>query len=246
MSQTFWNDGKISTLLTGPYSYMNANVAKHYGLPAPTGTGFVKVDLNPAQRMGILTQAAFLAGQAKPDQSSPVLRGKYVREQVLCEEVQPPPPGFMIVVPPVTAGTTTRERFTSHDGQPSCAGCHTLMDPLGYAFEGFDATGILRTTDGGKPVDVSGEVRGAEDPALNGAFTGPVDLAKKLAASPEVAACVAKQWFRWGTGRAETEQDACSLGSINQQFQAANYDMRTLPLAILSTDAFRYRVGGAP
>jgi hypothetical protein len=245
VNKVFWNDGKLSTLFTAPYSYMNANVAAHYGMPAPAGTGFVKVDLDPTQRSGLLTLGAFLSGQAKPDQSSPILRGKFVREQILCEPVMPPPNDIIITPPMVTSDTSTRERFMMHENQILCATCHQLMDPIGFAFENFDATGMTRTMDGGKPVDTTGEVKFAIDPAVNGPFTNGVDLGKKLAGSAEVASCVSAQWFRWAMGRIEkTSDDACSLETVAKQFQASGNDMRTLPLAVMTTDAFRYRPAG--
>ncbi len=244
--EVFWKDGNVNTLITAPYSYMNAAVARHYGLPAPSGTGFVKVNLDPTQRSGILTLGAFLAGEAKADQSSPVLRGKFVREQLLCQHIQPPPNDVVIIVPEVTPGTSARQRFTAH-AQAQCSGCHLLMDQLGFGFENFDAVGNWRTTDGGMPVDATGQIVAVNDSGTNGPFNGVVELGKKLAASSTVKNCVATQWFRWGNGRAETTEDACSLEVINKQFQVANYDMRTLPVAIATADAFRYRkVGGAP
>lgn len=247
VNQVFWNDGKLGTLLTAPYSYMNSRVAKFYGLPAPAGTAFVQVNLDTTQRTGLLTSAAFLAANANPDQSSPIRRGRFVREQIMCETIQPPPNDLMIVVPPVTDGTTTRERFSAHHAQVLCASCHQMMDPVGFAFESFDAIGKWRTMDGGKTVDTSGEIKLANDPKLNGPINGAIDLVTKLGASPEVAGCVATQWFRWGTGRMEGPEDACSLETVGKEFTKASYDMRALPLAVMKTDAFRYRqVGGAP
>lgn len=250
VEDVFWKDGKLSTLLTAPYSFVNASLAPIYGAKGVTGTALVKTNLDPTQRAGILTTGAFLAGHAGADQSSPILRGKFVREYLLCQHVDDPPANLTIKVPDVIPGTTTRQRFEEHDKIVACAGCHAAMDPLGYPFETYDAIGQWRTTDQGIAVDASGEITGA-DPSTNGKVTGAVDMLKKLSTSPMVANCLSTMWFRWGLGRNEdtksaTREDACSIETIQKQFQTSGYDMRTLPLAVASTDAFRYRkVGGA-
>lgn len=250
VEEVFWKDGKLSTLLTAPYSFLNASLAPIYGVKNVTGTALVKTNLDTTQRAGILTTGAFLAGHAGADQSSPILRGKFVREYLLCQHVDEPPANLTIKVPDVIPGTTTRQRFEEHDKIIACAGCHAAMDPLGYPFESYDAIGQWRTTDQGIMVDTSGEITGA-DPATNAKVTGAVDMLTKLSTSPMVANCLSTMWFRWGMGRNEdtksaTKEDACSIETIQKQFQTSGYDMRTLPLAVASTDAFRYRkVGGA-
>jgi hypothetical protein len=243
--QTFWTDGKLETLLTAPYSYANANVAHFYGVPAPTGTGFAQVMLDSTERAGLLTQGTFLAAQADPDQDSPVLRGKFVRTQLLCQAVPPPPNNIVIMPPAYAPDSTTRQRFSTHETQAICSACHALMDHIGFAFEEFDAIGQYRTMDGPGPVDSSGTLTGTD---VDGDFNGAVELASKLAASQDVAACVATQWFRWANGRAEDVADQCVLTDVRGQFTAAGNDMRTLPLAIVTSDTFRYRAanGGSP
>lgn len=245
--QVFWNDGRLATLLTASYSFMNGRLASHYGLPAIGDNSFVKVNLDPNQRSGILTLGAFLAAAAGGTLSNPVARGAYIRTHLLCSPVPPEPPGLLID-PPLTlpAGATTRQRYEATESAPVCSSCHRLIDPLGFALENFDAVGQWRATDGDASVDASGTIVGAVDPATNGPFNGPVELGRKLASSGDVRACVAAQWFRWANGRMETfPDDACSLLAINQRFQNAGYDMSVLPLAIITTDAFRYRSVGS-
>jgi hypothetical protein len=250
IEDVFWNSGSLKTLLTASYSFMNANVAKHYGINSVTGTNFVKTNMDPTQRSGYLTLAGFLAGEAGSDQSSPIHRGKFVREQLLCQVVPDPPADLMIKVPDVTPGTTTRQRFEAHDMVEGCKNCHQYMDPLGYAFESFDAVGLWRTQDQGIAVDTKGQITLA-DAATNGPYDGAVDMANRLANSATVGNCVATMWFRWGIGRQEdtlsaAKEDACSVETVQKQFQASGYDMRTLPVAVASTDAFRYiKAGGA-
>ena len=231
-------DGHVETLLTAPLSFLDANTAKIYGVPAPNGSGLVKTQLDPTQRAGILTQPAVLTALAKPNQSSPILRGKFVRERLLCQQLPPPPPGLVIVPPEVKPGSTTRQRFGEHDKNPACAGCHSLMDPLGFGFEHFDGIGVWRTTDQGLPVDATGKVTSSD---VDGPFDGVSDLAKKLAGSKQVQECVATEFYRYTLGRAETDADKCSLDAVKATFASKSYDMKELLVAITVTDAFRYR-----
>ena len=115
------------------------------------------------------------------------------------------------------------------------------MDPIGLAFEGFDAIGRFRTTENGVTIDLSGEVIGSRDAALNGKFTGVRELATKLAASDQVRDCVATQWFRFAAGRAEEQPDGCSLTTLQDAFAASGGDLVELVVAMTQTDAFWYR-----
>src|SRR5262249_33669546 len=159
----------------------------------PTGSKFVHVDLDPTQRAGLLTQPSVLAVTAHADQTSPVRRGKFVRERLLCEPISPPPPHVKALPPMGDPNSPTRQRFTQHDTDPFCASCHHLLDPIGFGFEHYDPMGRWRDKDQGLPVDASGMVTDSKD--VNGAFDGAVALAKKLAESEEVRACVVTQWF---------------------------------------------------
>jgi hypothetical protein len=232
--------GDVETLLTAPYTMMNADVAAFYGVSGgPSGSGFERVDLDPTQRAGLLTQPSILAVNAHADQTSPVHRGKFVRERLLCETIAPPPPNVKAVPPPVDPNATTRERFTQHDKDPACATCHRMLDPVGFGFENYDGLGLWRDQDQGLPVDASGEVVGSED--VDGKFVGAVQLAHRLGQSEEVRSCVVKLWFRYGQGRPSTQDDACTVQKLETQFAAAKYDVRELLVALTQTDAFLYR-----
>jgi len=247
VDQVFWTDGRVETFFTAPYSFVNADLAKFYGLSPPSGTGFVKIDLDPAQRAGVLTQSALLALHAKPNQTSPVHRGKFVREQFLCQELPPPPANLVIVPPDLDPSLTTRERFAAHSADPSCAQCHRLMDPVGLGFEHYDPLGRWRDKEGTLEIDASGEVVGTNT-ALDGTFDGAVELAQKLASSATVRECMVKQWFRYANGRAETSADACTLQQLSEDFDA-DHDLRELRVKIALSDAFRFRStlgGGNP
>jgi len=232
-------DGKVSTLLTAPFTFVNGRLASFYGIAGPTGQAFQRVELDPYQRAGFLTQGAFLATHAKPNQTSPVHRGKFVRQQLLCTVPPPPPANLQIQPPSLNPRLTTRERFAQHSEDPFCAGCHKLMDPIGLGFESFDGIGRFRTTEQGMPIDDSGELIATD---VDGTFTGAAALGQRLAASADVQACVVTQWFRFGYGRAEDPVgDACSLATLNQTFAAAGGNVRELLIALTQTDAFLYR-----
>jgi hypothetical protein len=167
--------GTETDLLTAPYTFMDAELAPLYGVPAPTAPGFSRVDLDPTRRAGLLTQVGVMATLGHENQTDPVHRGKFVRERLLCETVPPPPPNANITPPVVTATATTRVRFTQHRADPACSACHALMDPIGLGFEHYDAVGVWRDTDNGFPVDATGQVNGSD---VAGLFDGAIELSK--------------------------------------------------------------------
>lgn len=231
--------GDVRTMLTAPYSMMNAELAAFYGVTGPTGADFERVSLDPQQRAGLLTQASLLAVNAKPNQSSPIHRGKFVREQLLCQPLHPPPNNVNIQPPLVDPQATTRDKFSQHSSDPGCAACHKLMDPIGFGFEHYDGIGQWRDLDHGLPVDATGELSATRD--SDGAFDGAVALATRLGESAEVRECVATQWFRFGYGHGEEKADACAMAQLQEAFRAADYNVKELLVALTRTDAFRYR-----
>ena len=235
-------DHKLSTLLTSPTAFVSSALAPIYGVSTTSATPQM-MSLPAAQaRAGILTQASFLAVQAHPDQTSPVLRGKFVRTKLMCQTVPPPPMDVDITPPAVTSAATARDRFGAHEmAGGSCMNCHQLMDPIGFAFESFDAIGKYRTTENGATINLAGNILAATDTSLNGTFTGVKELATKLAASDQVRDCVATQWFRYSTGRTEEVPDGCSLTTLQDAFGASGGDLNELVVAMTQTDAFWYR-----
>jgi hypothetical protein len=232
-------DGLMSTLFTANFGFPEGPLFALYGLTEPAG--FVpgtQVMLGP-ERAGILTQGAFLATHAHRDQTSPVHRGIMVRENILCEPLEPPPLDVNTTPPAPTPATTTRERFAQHEANPMCGGCHVLIDPIGLAFENFDAIGAYRTTENGLPIDATGEIIEGQD-VLAGSFVGALELGQKLAESRVAADCLASQWFRFALGRMEAVDDACSLKAIRQRFDASGRNVRDLIVSIVKSDAFRH------
>ena len=240
------DDGSLRTLLTAPYSFANAELAGFYGASvvgaAPQTEDFEQVAMDPVRHAGLLTQGALMGVHAEGNQSSPVFRGKFVREQLLCQTLPLPPADLVITPPDLDPTKTTREQYEEIGANPDCAGCHSLMNPIGFGFENFDGVGLWRDTQNGKPIDASGEINSTE--SLNGPFLGPVELANKLASSEEVATCVSSQWFRFSYNRTVTSADSeegCGLDLANQAFADSGYNLRELIVALTQTDTFRHR-----
>lgn len=239
LDAVFWKEGRLDALFETPWTFVDGKLAHFYGVSVPPSSGFVKVVFPAEQRFGLLTQGSILATYAKANQTSPVARGKFVREKLLCQELQPPPMDVAVVAPEVTPGTTTRERFAEHSKNPTCAGCHRYTDPIGFGFERWDGVGRYRVVENGLAIDATGTLTDTLD--ADGPFDGAIELGKKLAKSDQVRACVVTQWFRFAYGRKETEADVCTLDKLRARFAASGYDMRTLLVALTQTDAFRYR-----
>jgi hypothetical protein len=228
-------DGRLETLLTAPYTFGDAALARVYGVAPPAGAGRARLDLDPTQRAGLLTQPGFLSVFANPNQTSPVQRGKFVRQRFLCETIPDPPPNLVVTPPDPSPDLSTRQRYQQHSAAASCSGCHAMMDPIGFAFESFDAIGAWRSSDAGQPIDTTFTLTQTDvDSPLNGA----VQLAHKLAASQQVRDCVVAQWFRFAQGRMELPGDACVLQQLGKTFEAAGHDVRELVVAVTQTDAF--------
>ncbi len=232
-------DGRLETLLTADYSYLEPPLFELYGVtpPADHNPG-LPITLDGSPRAGLLTQGSFLATHAHPNQSGPVQRAMVVRTHLLCDPPPPPPADAMVVPPDPDPNATTRESFEQHVADPDCAGCHVLLDGIGLGFEGYDGIGAYRLTDNGLAVDESGELVGTD---VDGVFDGVVQLADMLSQSEMVARCVTRQWFRYAHHRSETEQDECTLSRLDDAFASSGQDVRALVLELVQTDAFRLR-----
>ncbi len=232
-------EGNLTELLTAPYTFANADLAKHYGFNGVTGTDFVKV---PAPgRSGVLTQGMLLA-RDKATRTSIVRRGLKIRLDVLCEQVSAPPPNVNVNLDTTsTSGLTQRQRLEQHRVSPSCSACHDLMDPMGVVFEGFDAVGRPRTVDEqGATVDTTSTIAYTKD--ANGPANSPTQLGQLLGNSEEVKACYVTKSFRFFYGRdVDTSADACSMAQLLQSFKGKAYSLSELLVALTQTDAFLYR-----
>jgi hypothetical protein len=239
VGDAIWTQGTMQALFTSPKVFVTPALASLYGLAQPS-EGVTATEI-PGERVGLLTQPALMALLAHSDQSAPVLRGAFVRERIMCLEVDPPPPDVNVIPPDVDPNATTRERFAQHTANPSCGGCHALIDGIGFAFEAYDQLGRYRSLENGLAVDTSGDVLETGETNLDGAIAGAADLAARVAASPRVRDCLATQWYRYAMGRVEDSADLCSLEDAKQRFAASNGSFRELLLGIVLSDAFRYR-----
>lgn len=228
-------DGRLETLLLGGFTFLSGDLYDLYGLE-PAGTDWTRVELDPFLRPGLLTHASFLARHAHPDQTSPVHRGKVVRENLFCETLAAPPPNVADTPPDPDPELTTRERFAVHNEDPACAGCHQMMDPIGLTFEAYDPVGQHRPMEAGRPVDTSGEIVGTD---VEGAIDGARELSERIYASTQARQCMVRNWYRFALGRLETGEDLCSLGEAYAAFADADFDVRELLVAITRSDAFR-------
>jgi hypothetical protein len=230
--------GDLQTLLTAPFTYGDASLAAFYGGQAGASEGGVaRIELPASERAGLLTQASFLATHAKEIQTDPVARGKFVRERLLCQGISPPPPGFVIVAPTITPGTTTRQRFLEHEANPVCAACHKLLDPVGLAFEHYDAAGSWRAQEQGQVIDASGDLTATD---VAGPFVGVVEMTKKLAQSEVVSECFVRNWFRFAFGRAESDSEGPRMATIARELRASDGQVLELLVALTATADFRY------
>jgi hypothetical protein len=236
----FERHADVRSIFSTRTTFVNADLAALYGVDAPgaTKTTFVQVEL-PADgpRAGVLTSGAFLTMNAHESYTSPTARGKYVRERVLCLDVPAPPPGVNTSLDPVMMGEppkTVRERMELHRTNPSCASCHTFMDPPGFLFEHFDSSGAYRTVqEGVLPIDSSGDLDGKPLADARG-------LATVLETDERVGRCMVKQLYRHAQGRLETPGEAIALETLATRFAATSFDFRSLLLELVTHDAFRF------
>jgi hypothetical protein len=243
--------GSWPAILTAPYTFVNQSLFSHYGASAfapgtsVLGTALTKVDLNKAQRLGLLTLGGMTAGSTTSNLTNPVLRGIFVANKLMCRNVELPT-GFTPMVPDPYSGKTARERYSKHSASDVCASCHKIIDPLGFPFENYDAVGLYRASEKwtdrttnityDTPIDASGSVPGVPGTAKNA-----VELAQLLATSPEVENCFASHWMRFAYGRSLETVDGCNQQSVQTAFQANGYNVKQLLLAITQSDGFLYR-----
>jgi hypothetical protein len=225
-------------LLTSNASYVNADLASLYGATAPA-TDFASTPL-PDNRRGILTRAAFLTVNAHPQTPSQVLRGKAVREQLLCDRIPAPPSGVERNIP-VGSNQTTQQAIDAHTSNPTCSGCHQWLDPIGYAFNAYDKIGRYQDTENGLTVNVQGQIVRGPMSAVTGQFSGAYELEQLLSTNEWVEQCFAVQTTRFALGRDEAASDACSLKSAWDAFSTGQFSIRALMVAVTGTYAFSHR-----
>jgi hypothetical protein len=230
--------GKLEDLHGSSKSTVSPALAKLYGT---TAGGDGTVTFKATERAGILTQGAFLTAHADPDGSHPVKRGVHVLRNVLCRDIPGPPDGLMI--PPLAErepGQTTRQRFEAGtSGKMICESCHNQINPVGFAFETYDAVGQYRTMEEGKAIDASGSLK--LNPSGELTYKNAVELSKGLATNDEVRSCMSKQWLRYVLRRMEVAEEEGSFKLALEDFAKSGYDLRELMVATTKTRAFTHR-----
>jgi len=232
-------EGSVDALLRSTHTFADDRLASFYGFAggAPSEfEGLQRFEFDDGSRYGVLTQGSVLTGQALPTGSSPIHRGLLVRERMLCQELPPPPPGISADPPPLDPNLTTRERFAQHSDDTVCAGCHRLVDPIGFAFDHYDGVGRYRATEQGLEIDVSGEI--VEAPNTSGTFHGLIELADILAESDDVHACFREQHFVYFYGHELSGEFACTARQLETTYQDNGQTIAALLLGLTETPHF--------
>jgi hypothetical protein len=242
---SFTDHRGFASLMTAPFTYVNRTTAPLYGVTGQFTESLQRVSLDPTQRAGLITQVGFLATHAFSTVSSPIHRGVFVQRRLLCNSIPPPPPNVPAL--PAVDGAqirTTRQQVDQHTSPQACAGCHhTLINPIGFGLENFDAVGAFRTQENNVPIDATGTLAGTQG---NAAFSDGVGLAKAVAEAPEARVCYAKNWFRYTLGRAETQADACAISELADKLKSDEYTALNLLTDLTRTSTFLYRSAENP
>jgi hypothetical protein len=229
----------VTDLIAANYTYLDEGLAKHYGIAGVTGPAFRKVTLKDKNRGGVLGMGAILTLTSYPQRTSPVLRGKWVLEEILGTP-PPPPPNNVKVLPPDDApqgDMTFRKRLEAHRKDASCAACHSKLDPLGFGLESFDAIGRWRTEIGGKPVDASGKLTTGE------AFTGPAELKKILIESKreQFVKNLTGRMLSYALRRGLEYYDTATVKRITATVEASGGKSNVLVAEIVKSFPFQHR-----
>lgn len=230
----------LDRLLTAPYTFVDANLAAVYGLDGTYGDTMERVDLDPTQRAGLLTQIGFLAANASSTDPDAIHRGVFVNHRILCAPLPPPP----MMVPPLpedaTGTLTMRQRIDGHTGPGTCgAGCHsTMINPVGFAYEHYDALGRWRDEDHGLPVDSTAAY---EFPTGEVAYSDAVDLAGVMADQAMTHRCYVRHWIEYAYGREVGASDTQLITRVASGSLAGTLSVREMLVELVTSDAFRSR-----
>ncbi len=234
---TFDAPGSFESLFVSPFTVVNGPLASFYGMSGVSGDDFRQVPIDGIERVGVLTDASFLASNALGTLSHPARRGWLIMNALLCTPV-PEEPGD---IPPPTLpdGKTGREMWEElTSSNAACAGCHALVNPLGFAFEHYDGAGLFRETDNGLPIDATGTL--SETDAA-GSFDGARELSELLSESADARRCFVRNWFSFSQGRSTADSDACFIDRLDEAFVNDSNILRSLAVELSQSDAFLYR-----
>ncbi|WP_165603675.1 DUF1592 domain-containing protein [Planctopirus hydrillae] len=240
LTEVFRKNRSLRDLLVADYVFVNDRLAEHYGLPKPGSNTMVQVSLTDDQkyRGGLVTQGAVMVHTSYPFRTSPVLRGRWVLEEVLGSKVPPPPPG----VPPLpehdpnAPPLSLRERLEKHRQDPACAACHNRMDPLGFGLENFDVLGRFRTTEAGLAIDASGKLPSGEN------FSGPAEMKQiLLKRKGEFLRNLTKKMLGYALGRGLNKFDQCVIKETLEALKSHDDKSGVLVEQIVLSYPFRHR-----
>ncbi|MGV3623523.1 MAG: DUF1592 domain-containing protein [Archangium sp.] len=241
VKHTVLEDGvSLQEFLTAQYTWVNGSLANHYNLSGVTGSQYQKVSWTSGKRGGLFMLSGSLVSHDKQTRTSIVNRGLRVRTLLLCQTVPSPPDDVPLSLGPIDATASQGDRLAAHRTNASCAGCHSLLDPLGEPFETIDAVGRERTIDeGGHTIKTEGSI--VNTTTVNGKVADGMDLMNKLAAAPEVQECFVRQLFRFGNGRIEEDADLCSRQRALESFTNSDFNVKELFVAMTQTDDFLFK-----
>ena len=231
-------DRSVVDLLKADYTFLNERLAQHYGVPGVYGSSFRRVTLSDENRRGLLGQGSILTVTSRPNRTSPVLRGKWVLENLLGTPPPPPPPDVPSLneKPSEVGGLTMRQRMTEHRVNPICASCHQGMDPIGFALENFDPIGKWRDTEGQTPIDASGAfVDGTR-------FEGSAELQKVLLSQPEkFVQTVTEKLLTYALGRELDFYDDPAVRKILRDAAPGGHRWSSLIFGVIKSTPFQMR-----
>jgi hypothetical protein len=232
-------DRSVLDLMTADYTFVNERLARHYGIPDIYGSRFRRVPVTDEARRGLLGQGSILALTSHAERTSPVVRGKWILENLLASPVPPPPPD----VPPLKENQegekprSIREQMAEHRANPVCASCHKMMDPIGFSLENFDAVGAWRSADDGLPIDATGQLSDGTK------VDGVVDLRKALLRDPEAfVTAFTEKLLTYALGRGLDYRDMPAVRAIVGNAARKNYRMSSLILGVANSIPFRMRL----
>jgi hypothetical protein len=231
----------LSDFLDARFTFLNEPLAKHYGIEGVTGPEFRRVELKNDQRGGILSHASVLTVSSYPTRTSPVIRGKYVLQNILGAPPPAPPPDVPVLDEGAVGNTgTLRQQLEKHRSNPTCAACHNRMDVLGFGLENYDAIGRWRTMDGKFQIDVSGAFPNGKS------FATPAEMRALLKGElPDFARCLTGKMLTYALGRGLERYDRRTVNDITRKLETSGYQFQTLIYEVTKSLPFQSRRGEA-
>ena len=228
-------DRSILDFINGNYTFVNGRLAKFYGIPGVQGDQFRRVSLDGTERSGVLTQASVLLITSYPTRTSPVLRGKWILENMLNAPPPPPPPGVgSLDTKGGPLSGTMRQQMEKHRTNPACASCHVRMDPMGFALENYNAVGQWRTHEGALPIDATGVLPNGRQ------FNGPAELKALLLNDKNAfAECLTEKMLTYALGRGLERYDRPAVKTIADRVESNGYRFSSLIDGIVNSLPFR-------